>query len=514
MKLLSMAIVLLSGFVALSYEILWFRGFSFASGALPLTFAILLFAYLLGLGLGAALVGNRLPRVVEFAAARGSISWLPVFLLIAAAISFSVLPLLGVFCTYGLWWLGFLPVILAAGMMGSVLPLVSHFSIRADPEAGKNLSHLYVANIIGSTLGSLLTGFLFLDWWTLSFVSGALTVLAILLAAFAATLGSRKRLSTPALVALVLALPLPLLLTTSFHAHFFERCFFKEDWGSEGRKFRTVIENRHGVIAVTEDDLVVGGGTFDGVITTELKDHDRNWIARPYTLGVLHDAPKRVLMVGLSAGPWAQIVAHLPGLEHLHVVEINPGYLELVAAYPAVQSLLKNPKVTISIDDGRRYLRRHPSESYDLIVQNTTQHWRSNSSQLLSLEYFQLIRSRLKPGGIFMVNATGSEAVARTAFQVFPHGLRVYSALVVGDDPIAFSNEKWRTFLSSFQVDGRPVQLPDQESVRRELLDLGLKLGGTERIESREQVLLRIGEGDVVTDDNMACEWRPLRWAP
>ena len=119
MKLLSMVIVMLSGFVALSYEILWFRGFSFASGALPLTFAILLFAYLLGLGLGAALVGNRLPKVVEFATNRGSLPGLPVFLLLAAAISFAVLPLLGLFCTYGIWWLGFLPVILAAGMMGS-----------------------------------------------------------------------------------------------------------------------------------------------------------------------------------------------------------------------------------------------------------------------------------------------------------------------------------------------------------------------------------------------------------
>ena len=78
MKLLSMVIVMLSGFVALSYEILWFRGFSFASGALPLTFAILLFAYLLGLGLGAALVGNRLPKVVEFATNRGSLPGLPV----------------------------------------------------------------------------------------------------------------------------------------------------------------------------------------------------------------------------------------------------------------------------------------------------------------------------------------------------------------------------------------------------------------------------------------------------
>jgi spermidine synthase len=170
--------------------------------------------------------------------------------------------------------------------------------------------------------------------------------------------------------------------------------------------------------------------------------------------------------------------------------------------------------VKIEIDDGRRWLKRHPTEKYDLIVQNTTQHWRSNSSKLLSVEYLEIIKSHLREGGVYMVNATGSDAVARTTFQAFPYGMRIYSTLVVSDQPLVFSNDRWRAFLETFQIDGQPTELPTDPKIREEVLNLGLKTGRTERIETRAEVLSRVGKGELVTDDNMACEWHPLRWTP
>ena len=60
--------------------------------------------------------------------------------------------------THPAWELSFVPVAIAAAMMGAVLPLVAHFGIEADDRAGLKLGYVYLANIIGSTLGSLLTG--------------------------------------------------------------------------------------------------------------------------------------------------------------------------------------------------------------------------------------------------------------------------------------------------------------------------------------------------------------------
>ena len=54
-------------------------------------------------------------------------------------------------------------------------------------------------------------------------------------------------------------------------------------------------------------------------------------------------------MIGLSSGSWATVLARHPGLERLTVIEINPGYLQLLPHYPEVAGLLKHPKVQVEI---------------------------------------------------------------------------------------------------------------------------------------------------------------------
>ena len=67
----------------------------------------------------------------------------------------------------------------------------------------------------------------------------------------------------------------------------------------------------------------------------------------------------------------------------MDIVEINPGYLQLIADYPMVSSLLRNPKVRIYVDDGRRWLVAHPDARYDLVLMNTSFHWRDHSTNLV-----------------------------------------------------------------------------------------------------------------------------------
>ena len=94
-------------------------------------------------------------------------------------------------------------------------------------------------------------------------------------------------------------------------------------------------------------------------------------IVRPFAISAFHPNPARVLLVGLGSGSWAQVLANNPELEHFTVVDINRGYLQAVANNAVTASLLRNPKVTIVIDDGRRWLLRHPEAIFDVIVVNT-----------------------------------------------------------------------------------------------------------------------------------------------
>src|ERR1700685_4178187 len=124
-------------------------------------------------------------------------------------------------------------------------------------------------------------------------------------------------------------------------------------------------------------------------------------------------------MIALATGAWEQVIASHPQVKHVTIIEINPGYLQIVRKYPVVASLLDNPKVEIVIDDGRRWLNRHPERKFDAIVQNTTWYFRPNVTRLLSQEYLRLAASHLRDGGVVMYNTTGSARAQRTGCSLF-----------------------------------------------------------------------------------------------
>jgi len=67
-------------------------------------------------------------------------------------------------------------------------------------------------------------------------------------------------------------------------------------------------------------------------------------------------------MVGLSIGSWLAVVNGFPGVEHIDVIEINPGYIEAAQAYPVQARAMRDARVNIIIDDARRWLRLNPEK--------------------------------------------------------------------------------------------------------------------------------------------------------
>ncbi len=196
---------------------------------------------------------------------------------------------------------------------------------------------------------------------------------------------------------------------------------------------------------------MLGNGVYDGEINTWLTYGD--WHVRPYFLSAVHEHPRRVLVIGMSAGPWTQIIANHPQVEHVDVVEISHSYLDVVAAFPEVSGILHDPKVRIHIDDGRRWLKQHPDARYDAIVMNTTHHWREFASSLLSVEFLTLAKAHLAPGGIVLWNCTSSGRAAKTGMEVFPHTMMVMNNCIGSNEPLLVDKERWRRVLTEYQKD-------------------------------------------------------------
>jgi spermidine synthase len=497
-----------SGFVALGYEIIWARLYSFLSGSRGEAFSAMLAAYLFGLA-GGALLSSLWSRCK-----RTSITSLSARLfLLASVLSFIVLPLVAFAVSnspaFGTSPWKTLPLVtLAALALGNVLPLLCHHSVQPDASAGKRVGLIYFANIMGCGAGSLLTGFVFLDRLGSAGANTVLLVISVLVATLLTWRSpSAKRRDWLAIVA-VLALA---LMSPKLHHDLFLRLFFGLSY-APGAKVSQIVETRHGVILVDTNRVVYGNRVYDGTINVGLVPG--TGLVRPYFISALHAAPKEVLVIGVSGGAWTQILAHNPRVEKVTAVEINHGYVEVIRRHDAVASLLSNPNVEIVVDDGRRWLHRHPERRFDVIVMNSTFHWREFASALLSREFLELARAHLKPGGIVMWNCTSSPRAIRTGLAVFPHTMMVMNNCVGSMEPLIADYARWRQILEEYQIDGRPLfKLPEESATLEKILAFGQPGSarhGLWRTIDRVEMEKRYGGAEIITDRNLGEEYRSV----
>lgn len=509
----ALALAGVGGLVSLSYEIFFFRVVSYATGSSASAFAVTLSAFLFGLAAGSRAAG-RSCRGAPREALRDALQALAV----ANVAGWAFFPLVGRLAVLG--WavlaIALALVFLVARSWGVLLPTVAHLAVPADGEAGMRTAQIYLANILGSATGSVVTGFVLLDRLTLAGTAGALAVAGVACAlVLAAVAGLPARRTLVRAGAAAVACAVAVLSLPALGAGALERLTWKAAAPGKPR-FAEVVQNRSGIVAVDPDGTVFGHGMYDGRFNVDLV-HDTNGIVRAYALSLFHPLPRDVLMIGLSSGSWAQVVASHPDVRSLTIVEINPGYVSLVGRTPAVASVLSSPKVRVEIDDGRRWLQANPGRRFDAIVSNTTYHFRANASALLSADFLALARARLRPGGVVLYNTTGSRRVQRTGCLAFEHGARFSNQLVVSSSPLDVDFARWRRTLAAYRIDGRPV-LDLARAEDRAVLD-GLSAwesafspasarSDAAAIEPCPAILARTAGLEPVTDDNMGTEWR------
>jgi spermidine synthase len=481
------------GFLSLSEEIIWVRVIGFRYQSLPPAFSFVLLCFLGGIALGAAF-GKRLCAHVKDLYFAGAL------LLSASALTDVLSP----------WCIGNLispdesnliaPALVmafTAALKSSLFPVVHHLGACAQqPLVGRSVSRIYFGNILGATLGPIVTGFLAFDYLSVDECFGVVAACCLLASMFCA-LKSMKRqiilvtLATSAIssaIAYRMILPGPGSLA-SFAA-------------GGVQSMSHFIANRHGVIhtaTTSQGDLVFGGNVYDGIATVN-GDTNPNGLERLYMLALLDPEPKQVLFVGLSAGAWVRAMLGFPSVERIDVIELNPGYLELTRAYPQLSLVLKDPRVHIHFDDGRRWLRRNPNSRFDFFVQNTTYYWRAYSGNLLSREYLSEVKRHLNPGGIAILNSTGSFDVLATVRTVFDRAYRYRNFAYASDHDLVPDMAR----LSKIRrPNGTPFLIADAPPT-----GVAAMLA-TARLEPVEEFLARrTNHAEIITDDNLLTEYR------
>jgi spermidine synthase len=129
-------------------------------------------------------------------------------------------------------------------------------------------------------------------------------------------------------------------------------------------------------------------------------------------------APRRgsALVLGVGTGMSAGTASLL--YQRLTAVEINPAMLELLPRWRAHNfDLDERPNAKLVLDDGLSFLAR-PGERYDAILTTVNSPLYFSSSKLYTRDFFELVKSRLAPDGIysFWFDVRATEEGARIIF--------------------------------------------------------------------------------------------------
>lgn len=483
-----------SGFLSLSQEIIWMRITSFVGMSVPQTFAYTLALFLLGIALGAQ-VGKRIcKKRVEI-----GISLLGVVFVIAALtdiILISALYLYSTFYSPSIILLGLLTLVCAA-VRGIAFPLVHHVG-AATRKTGTQVSNIYFANVFGSTLAPLLIGFVALDYLNTQQVYLLVCTMTLIvgLLCFKAF-----KVKAGLLAASVASLALLILPEHIFH-ELSKNSYEANQYPSQ------LIENKYGFIQVynsNNDKVVYGANVYDGKLNTDIFQ-DTNGIDRAYLLTAIKPQAKTALIIGLSTGSWAQVLTSMPSLEKITIIEINPAYVDFIRENPEVSELLEDNRVEIIFDDGRKYLKQHQEQTYDIILMNTTWHWRAYVSNLLSADFLNTIKQSLAPDGVAYYNTTQSLDAYYTAQSVFDYVYQYKFFVMASDNEIVMNRVNIQQNLCKLESykTKKPIFKSEQEcqqATQRIIDNPFIPYKGID-------MSLINREPELITDNNMITEYK------
>ena len=395
----------LLGASSLALEVLFTRILISLTGASIYAFALVLAAFLLGLGLGARQGARWLavhpPQVVLGLCAFGALwaALLGVALLgWRAGVGDLFAPLVNLMPRDGdvvrLWVAHGLLAVLAlvpTGLaFGLALPAAVGAARAVAPAAPlpRLLGRLYALNTLGAAVGALAAAFYLLPWLGPR-IAFAIALVPALLAALCLpwprpAVRAGAGLATVLLAALVLA---PL--------------------GQDGAPWR-ILETAHGPVSTASVDEsgegvhAVRSLRVDGKVVATTAPVDRRLQlvlgAMPAWLG---DSPRRALVVGLGTGMTAGALLHFASIEEVRVVEISSAVVKVAPHFATWnQNVLEDPRTRLVLGDGRHALRLVEPGTFDVVTSDPIDPWTRGSADLYALEHFEAMGRALTPSGL------------------------------------------------------------------------------------------------------------------
>lgn len=461
-------IVFITGFVAIGYEIIWFRLLSVIVKASPYAFSSILFVYLMGIALGSYLMNRRLRN-------NTTINKKNLFFILQVALALFVLlsvtgyyllvkhvpifnrlsafsfghplhpPMIkpSAYTPYELlkwmWCIGdiiFWPmifVLVPTMIMGASFPLITSISYKNNKE-GASVGSIYFYNILGNVAGGLATGFVFLHYMGTEYSLLTLSLIGLLFIFFT---GNTRFIPS-------ISGKLIFFITTVI-------AFFLAFPGKEDIYF--LIHNKP-IYNVHERKIIEEG--VDGVVA--LHEHNDSLSAvingtghggRPY-VGFYYEADialsyrkeiNNALVIGFGTGSTVEALLKLNPQPQITLVELSETLIKALDQIEIMKQIIHHKNVKLIYADGRKFLYNCP-DKFDAILMDPLISSTSYSNNIYSKEFFTLIKEHLNPGGVTMCYTDEPVIIPKTIASVFADMAQYNYFCIASNSKLNPDNEK------------------------------------------------------------------------
>lgn len=483
-------LVFLSGFMAISLEIIWFRILDVVLQSIAYTYAHLLAFILLSNGLGSMAGAAAVQFIAKprrtFLLIQGGIAAYSIISIWLITFYWQTQPLetrltggyidpgelnATVFIRYIV-----LPLVMLVPpnfLMGVYFPIVQKAVQKDDQRIGQRVGLMQAANILGNTTGSLLTGLVLLDQVG---TAGALRLLAVLGLGFIGLVYLTQKK-----VKLAHGLTIVLLIVLGFFPN--NTRLWAALQGIPPHHYFIAAEDSTGVAAITETNQE-GRLLASGQAQAKFPYMQVHAVLGSLP-ALIHPHPDRVMIIGLGSGGTAHTAGVNPLTQQIQVVELLGAELTVLQQYAKTSigqplaALFQDPRYEFIVGDGRQKLEQSP-HLFDIVEADAIYPWQSRAGMLYSQEFFQAVRSHLAPGGMFVEWNVGAETEP-TFRNVFPYVLELamsgdLSILIGSDRPVYFNQQDLLTKLETpavlkFLANARV----NVEALRQDVKSAGIK---------------------------------------
>ncbi len=432
---------LISGLLALGYEVFWTRILVLHLGSDIHSYAIMLSVFLLGISIGSTLGGKWLDRSgtsPELAFGYIQLAWAISILiqlwgfahladlLTAVASLFKELNYSAFIIV--LFTCAVLVLLVPTFLSGALFPAVVKAILDSGATIEKATSSAYSYNTIGGIFGSIVAAFLLIPIFGTQ--TGLIIFAAInLILGWAACLTSKSRKPGLLLAFTVIFLMLGFFVNTKIHVMQNAGIF-----RSEGQEQLLHLEEDASATISVEKRMYFGKPYLSLSINgVNVAGSSPELVAIQKMQGnlpmILYGAgkPARILHIGFGSGGTAYSVSLYPKTD-ITVVELSRGVVRNAAAnFQLVNhGIVSSGRLHFIYFDGRSYLQ-NTREMYDLILSDSIHPRYSGNGSLYTKDYYELVNAHLNRGGVhsqwiptYSLSQKNLREILRAFWEVFP----------------------------------------------------------------------------------------------